>query len=66
MIQYEWKTGLIWGHGERNYAEMVAHFKDYNDIVGDHPQNMGATTLAANAFMLTGEAKIQAMVVGIC
>ena len=45
------------GHGERTYEEMVAHFKDYNDIIGDHPQNMGATTLAANAFMLTGEEK---------
>ena len=63
-------TGLDWagdpievenrfslGHGERTYQEMVAHFKDYNDIVGDHPQNLSATTLAANAFMLTGEQK---------
>lgn len=63
-------TGLDWagdpieiehrfhlGHGERSYAEMVAHFKDYNDIIGDHPQNLGATTLAANAFMLTREKK---------
>ena len=63
-------TGLDWagdpievagrfaaGHGERNYAEMVAHFKDYNDIIGDHPQNMCATSLAANAYLLTGETK---------
>ena len=63
-------TGLDWagdpievegrfhlGHGERTYAEMVAHFKDYTDIIGDHPQNMGATTLATNAFLLTGEPK---------
>lgn len=63
-------TGLDWagdpieiehrfelGHGERNYAEMVAHFKDYNDIVGDHPQNLLATALGLNAFMLTGEAR---------
>lgn len=63
-------TGLDWagdpievehrfhlGHGERNYAEMVAHFKDYNDTIGDHPQNLCATTLAANAYMLTGEEK---------
>jgi hypothetical protein len=63
-------TGLDWagdpieiegrfrlGHGERNYEEMVAHFKDYNDIIGDHPQNLCATTLALNAYMLTGEAK---------
>ena len=45
------------GHGERNYAEMIAHFKDYNDTVGDHPQNLAATTLAANAYMLTGGEK---------
>lgn len=63
-------TGLDWAgdpievkdrfhahHGESTYAEMLAHFKDYNDIVGDHPQNMGSTTLATNAYMLTGEPK---------
>lgn len=63
-------TGLDWagdpieiehrfelGHGERNYDEMIAHFKDYNDIVGDHPQNLLATALGLNAFMLTGEAR---------
>ena len=63
-------TGLDWagdpievenrfhlGHGERNYEEMVAHFKDYNDILGDHPQNLSATTLALNAYILTGADK---------
>jgi hypothetical protein len=45
------------GHGERNYEEMLAHFKDYNDIVGDHPQNLQATALALTAYMSTGEAK---------
>src|SRR4029077_11626107 len=45
------------GHGERHYDEMVAHFKDYNDIIGDHPQNMLATVLAANAYMLAHEPK---------
>ena len=44
-------------HGENSYEEMLAHFKDYNDIVGDHPQNMQATCLALHAFMRTGEAK---------
>jgi len=61
-------TGLDWagdpievkgrfkpGHGERNYEEMIAHFKDYNDVAGDHPLNMGVTTLAINAFMIDGE-----------
>jgi len=59
-------TGLDWagdpievenrfhlGHGERNYQEMLDHFKDYNDIVGDHPSNLLATSLAMNAYMLT-------------
>lgn len=63
-------TGLDWagdpieienrfhlGHGERSYEEMVAHFKDYTETIGDHPQNLSATTLAANAYMMTGEAK---------
>lgn len=63
-------TGLDWagdpiaiegrfrlGHGERSYDEMVAHFKDYNDVVGDNPMNLSTTTLALNAFMLDHEAK---------
>jgi len=45
------------GHGERNYKEMLEHFKDYNDVVGDHPANLQATTLAMNAYMLTGDDK---------
>jgi hypothetical protein len=45
------------GHGERSYAEMLAHFKDYTETVGDHPQNLLATSLAMNAYMLSGESK---------
>ncbi|HET6883276.1 MAG TPA: hypothetical protein VFI31_24110 [Pirellulales bacterium] len=45
------------GHGERTYAEMLAHFKDYTDILGDHPQNLLATSLALNAYMLAHEPK---------
>ncbi len=43
------------GHGEHSYAQMLEHFKDYNDIIGDSPMNLSATTLALNAFMLTHE-----------
>ncbi|MFP6618473.1 MAG: hypothetical protein VB877_03935, partial [Pirellulaceae bacterium] len=63
-------TGLDWagdpievkgrfdlGHGEETYDQMVAHFKDYNDIIGDHPQNLLATSLALNAYMLSGQTK---------
>ena len=42
-------------HGERTFEEMLAHFQDYTDVVGDHPSNMVATTLGLNAYALTGE-----------
>ena len=42
-------------HGERNYEEMLAHFEDYTDIVGDHPSNLVATGLGFDAYTLTGE-----------
>lgn len=45
------------GHSERSYQEMLDHFIDYTDVVGDHPINLGATTLAFNAYALTGEAR---------
>lgn len=44
-------------HGEGSYEGMVAHFKDYNDVIGDSPLNLVATTLSTNAYMLTHEAK---------
>ncbi len=44
-------------HGERSYEEMLEHFKDYNDIIGDQPQNLQATSLAFNAFALSHEPK---------
>lgn len=63
-------TGLDWAgdpievenrfrpkHGETSYAQMLEHFKDYTDTLGDHPQNLKATTLALNAFMLTQDQK---------
>lgn len=44
-------------HGERTYDEMIAHFQDYNDVVGDHPINLSTTVLALNAYALEHEAK---------
>ncbi len=54
-IEIEHRFVLL--HGERTYQEMLDHFKDYNDVAGDHPLNMGATSLVLNAYMLTGEAR---------
>jgi hypothetical protein len=56
------RFGLL--HEERSYEEMVAHFKDYNDVVGDHPLNLCTTTLALNAYMLSGESKYRDWLVG--
>ena len=44
-------------HGERTYAEMIAHFQDYNDVVGVNPLNLCVTTLTLNAYMLAHESK---------
>jgi hypothetical protein len=54
-IEVENRFGLR--HGERTYQEMLAHFEDYTDIVGGHPENLVSTTLAMNAYMLTHEEK---------
>ncbi len=45
------------GHGEENYEEFLFHFKDYHDTEGDVPLNLISTTLALNAYILTGEVK---------
>ncbi|MDA0746271.1 MAG: hypothetical protein O2954_07115 [bacterium] len=44
-------------HGERNFVEMLAHFEEYTDVVGDHPINLAATTLGLNAYLVEGEEK---------
>jgi hypothetical protein len=51
-------------HGEQSYEQMLAHFKDYNDIVGDHPLNLLSTTLALNAHLATGEQKYRDWLLG--
>jgi hypothetical protein len=51
------------GHGEHSYAQMLEHFKDYNDIVGDSPMNLSATTLSLNAFLLTHDPRYKAWII---
>ena len=51
-------------HGENSYAQMLEHFRDYNDIVGDHPENLVATCLPLNAYMLTHEKKYKDWLLG--
>ena len=42
-------------HGDSSYQLMLDHFKEYTDTIGDNPLNLGATTLALNAYMLAHE-----------
>jgi hypothetical protein len=44
-------------HGENTYEQMLKHYEDYNDVVGDNPLNMAATSFAFCAYALTGEQK---------
>ena len=51
-------------HGESTFDQFLAHYEEYTDVVGDHFLNLGATTLATNAYLLAGEAKYKAWLVG--
>jgi hypothetical protein len=44
-------------HGERNFEEFLAHYREYTDTVCDSPLNLQSTTLALNAYLLTGETR---------
>jgi hypothetical protein len=52
------------GHGERSYEEMLEHYRDYTDVVGDNPLNLASTTLAFCTYALTGERKYRDWLVG--
>lgn len=45
------------GHNERNFEEMLAHYAEYGDVVGDSFLNLVATTLPLDAYLTTGDAK---------
>ena len=44
-------------HGESTFAQFLAHYEEYGDVVGDHFLNLVATTLPMNAYLLAGEPK---------
>jgi hypothetical protein len=44
-------------HGESTFAQFLAHYEEYTDVVGDHFLNLAATTLPMNAYLLAGEPK---------
>jgi len=44
-------------HNERSFDEMLAHYAEYGDVIGDSFLNLVATTLPLDAYLVTGEAK---------
>ncbi|UVO55674.1 hypothetical protein [Sphingomonas sp. SUN039] len=42
-------------HGENTYAQFLDHYREYTETIGDNPLNLQATSLALNAWLLTGE-----------
>jgi hypothetical protein len=56
-------TGFVALHGESTYAQFLDHYREYTDVAGDHFLNLVATTLPANAYLLTGERKYRRWIV---
>lgn len=56
--------GFHLGHGEDGYDEFLKHYEEYTDVVGDHPLNLFATTLALNAYMLDHQRKYRDWLLG--
>ena len=50
-------------HGERTFAEFLAHYEEYTDVAGDHFLNLVATTLPLNAYLVANEAKYRRWIV---
>lgn len=50
-------TGFVAAHGERTFAQFLAHYEEYTDVAGDHFLNLVATTLPTTAYLATGDAK---------
>ena len=51
-------------HGESTFAQFLAHYEEYGDVVGDHFLNLVATVLPTNAFLVSGDDKYRAWVLG--
>ena len=50
-------------HGESTFAQFLAHYEEYTDVVGDHFLNLAATTLPTNAYLIAAEPKYRAWIV---
>ncbi|MGV3578216.1 hypothetical protein [Brevundimonas sp.] len=57
-------AGFFMEHGEDTYEETLHHYDEYTDVVGDHPLNLFATTLALNAYMIDHQPKYRDWLLG--
>src|SRR5262245_22001407 len=55
--------GFVTLHEERNFDEMLAHYEEYHDVVGDSFLNLVATTLPTDAYLVTRDEKYKRWVV---
>ena len=51
------------GHNERSFEEMLAHYEEYGDVVGDSFLNLVATTLPLDAYLVTADEKYKKWIV---
>jgi hypothetical protein len=56
-------AGFVALHDERNFDEMLAHYQEYHDVVGDSFLNLVATTLPTDAYLVTRDEKYKRWVV---
>jgi ribosomal protein S18 acetylase RimI-like enzyme len=56
-------TGFVALHAERNFNEMLAHYEEYQDVVGDSFLNLVATTLPTDAYLVTHDEKYRRWIV---
>lgn len=50
-------------HGEKTYAQFLAHYEEYTDVAGDHFLNLVATTLPTIAYMVAHEPRYRQWVI---
>src|SRR5215471_14092345 len=56
-------TGFDALHGESTFAQFLAHYEEYGDVVGDHFLNLVATTLPTDAYLVAHEPKYKTWIV---
>jgi hypothetical protein len=57
-------TGFVTLHAEKTYAQMLAHYEEYGDVVGDSFLNLAATVLPMDAYLVTRDDKYKRWIVG--